>query len=78
MPGKRVQFDQETWRTSTCSPETMRDFQDRRSLRRSDEQAPPARRPQDGVMESVGAIEKRLPAPSVPCRDASRKARRGE
>ena len=81
MPGKRVQFDQETWNAlDLLARDSMRDFQEFADEAFADLLRKHGR-PVDlktALRQSVGIIEKRPPALSVRRRDASRKARRGE
>jgi hypothetical protein len=80
MPGKRVQFDQETWNAlDLLARDSMRDFQELADEAFADLLQKHGR-PVDlktALRQSVGEIEKRLAAP-VPRRDASRKACRGK
>jgi hypothetical protein len=79
MPGKRVQFDQETWNAlDLLAKDSMRDFQELADEAFADLLR--KHRPVDlktALRQSVGEIEKRPAAPSV-LRRASRKAHRGE
>jgi hypothetical protein len=81
MPGKRVQFDQETWNAlDLLAKDSMRDFQELADEAFADLLRKHGR-PVDlktALRQSVGEIEKRPAAPSVLRRDASRKAHRGE
>jgi hypothetical protein len=75
MPGKRVQFDQETW-----AKDRMQDFQKLADEAFADLLRKHGR-PVDlktALRQSVGEIEKRPSAASVHRRDAARKAHKGE
>jgi hypothetical protein len=81
MPGKRVQFDQETWNAlDLLAKDSMRDFQELADEAFADLLRKHGRPVdlQTALRQSVGGIEKRPPAPSVGRRDAAKKARRGE
>ena len=81
MPGKRVQFDQETWNAlDLLAKDSMRDFQ-----KLADEACADLLhkhgRPIDlktALRQSIGEMENRPAAPSIQRRDASKKARQGE
>ena len=81
MPGKRVRFDQETWNAlDVLARDSMRDFQELADEAFADLLRKHGR-PVDlktALRQSVGEIEKRLPAPSVRRRVGSRKAREEE
>jgi hypothetical protein len=81
MPGKRVQFDQETWNAlDLLAKDRMQDFQELADEAFADLLRKHGR-PVDlktALRQSVGEIEKRPPAPSVHRRDAARKAHKGE
>ncbi len=81
MPGKRVQFDQETWNAlDLLAKDRMQDFQELADEAFADLLHKHGR-PVDlktALRQSVGGIEKRPPAPSVRRRAASRKANKGE
>jgi hypothetical protein len=76
MPGKRVQFDQETWNAlDLLARDSMRDFQELADEAFADLLHKHGR-PVDlktALRQSVGEIEKRPAAP-----DPARKARKGE
>jgi hypothetical protein len=81
MPGKRVQFDDETWHAlDLLARDSMRDFQELADEAFADLLRKHGR-PVDlktALRQSVGVIEKRPAAPSVRPRQSSKKARRGE
>jgi hypothetical protein len=81
MPGKRVQFDQETWNAlDLLAKDRMQDFQELADEAFADLLRKHGR-PVDlktALRQSVGEIEKRPPAASVRRRDTSRKAHKGE
>jgi hypothetical protein len=81
MPGKRVQFDQETWNAlDLLAKDRMQDFQELADEAFADLLRKHGR-PVDlktALRQSVGEMEKRPPASSVQRRDASRKVRKGE
>jgi hypothetical protein len=81
MPGKRVQFDQETWNAlDLLARDSMRDFQELADEAFADLLRKHGR-PVDlkaALRQSVGETEKRPPATTVRRRDASRKAHKGE
>ena len=81
MPGKRVQFDQETWNAlDLLAKDRMQDFQELADEAFADLLVKHGR-PVDlktALRQSVGEIEKRPPAPTIRRRDASRKAHKGE
>jgi hypothetical protein len=81
MPGKRVQFDQETWNAiDLLAKDSMRDFQELADEAFADLLRKHGR-PVDlktALRQSAGEIEKRPPAPSVRRRDASKKASKSE
>jgi hypothetical protein len=81
MPGKRVQFDQETWNAlDLLARDSMQDFQEIADEAFADLLRKHGR-PVDlktALRQSVGEIEKRPPARSARRRDASRKARTGQ
>jgi hypothetical protein len=76
MPGKRVQFDQETWNAlDLLARDGMRDFQELADEAFADLLRKHGR-PVDlktALRQSVGQIEERPAAPSVQRRDASRR-----
>jgi hypothetical protein len=80
MPGKRVQFDQETWNAlDLLARDRMQDFQELADEAFADLLRKHSR-PVDlktALRQTAGKIEKRLAAPSVGRRDA-RKAHKGE
>jgi hypothetical protein len=81
MPGKRVEFDQETWNAlDLLARDSRRDFQELADeafsdlLRKHD-------RPVDlhtALRQSVSEIKKRPAAPSIRRRDASKTTYKGE
>jgi hypothetical protein len=81
MPGKRVQFDQQTWiAIDLLARDSMRDFQEIADEAFADLLKKHGR-PVDlktALRQSVGDIEKRPAAPSVRRRDASKNAHKGE
>jgi hypothetical protein len=81
MPGKRIQFDQETWNAlDLLARDRMQDVQELADEAFADLLRKHGR-PVDlktALRQSVGEIEKRPAAPSVRRRDASKKARMGE
>jgi hypothetical protein len=81
MPGKRVQFDQETWNAlDLLARDRMQDFQELADEAFADLLRKHGR-PVDlktALRQSVGEIEKRPPAPSLRRRDASSTAHKGE
>jgi len=81
MPGKRVRFDQETWNAlDLLARDSMRDFQELADEAFADLLQKHGR-PVDlktALRQSVGDIDNRPAAPSVPRRDAARKARKSE
>jgi hypothetical protein len=80
MPGKRVQFDQETWNAvDLLVTDRRQDFQELADEAFTDLLRKHGR-PVDlktALRQSAGEIEKRPPAPSVRLRDV-RKARNGK
>jgi hypothetical protein len=81
MPGKRVQFDQETWNAlDLLARDSMRDFQELADEAFADLLRKHGRPIglKTALRQSVGQIEKRPPALSVHRRDATRKAHKGE
>ena len=81
MPGKRVQFDQETWNAlDLLAKDSMRDFQELADEAFADLLHKHGR-PIDlktALRQSIGEMEIRPAAPSIQRRDASKKARQGE
>jgi hypothetical protein len=81
MPGKRVQFDQETWNAlDLLARDSIRDFQELADEAVADLLRKHSR-PIDlktALRQSVGDIEKRPAAPSVRRQNASRKAHKSE
>jgi hypothetical protein len=81
MPGKRVQFDDQTWNAlDLLAKDRMQDFQELADEAFADLLRKHGR-PVDlktALRQSVGEIGKRPPAASVRRRGASRKARRRE
>ena len=81
MPGKRVQFDQETWNAlDLLAKDSMRDFQELADEAFADLLHKHGR-PIDlktALRQSIGEMENRPAAPSIQRRDASKKARQGE
>jgi hypothetical protein len=81
VPGKRVQFDQETWNAlDLLARDRMQDFQELADEAFADLLHKHGR-PVDlktALRQSVGDIEKRPAAPSIRRRDASKKAHRSE
>jgi hypothetical protein len=81
MPGKRVQFDQETWNAlDLLAKDRMQDFQELADEAFADLLRKHGRPVdlQTALRQSVGDIEKRPAAPSIRRGDASKKARTGE
>jgi hypothetical protein len=81
MPGKRVQFDQETWNAlDLLANDSLRDFQELADEAFADLLNKHGRRVdlKTALRQSVDEIEKRPRAPSIRRRDASKKARKGE
>jgi hypothetical protein len=81
MPGKRVQFDQETWNAlDLLARDSMRNFQNLADEAFADLLHKHGR-PVDlktALRQSVGEIEKGPPAPSVQHRIAARKTHKVE
>jgi hypothetical protein len=81
MPGKRVQFDQETRNAlDLLAKDRMQDFQELADEAFADLLRKHGR-PVDlktALRQSVGETEKGPPAPSIRHRDASRKVHKGE
>jgi hypothetical protein len=81
MPGKRVQFDQETWNAlDLLAKDRMQDFQELADEAFADLLRKHGR-PVDlktALRQSVDEIQKRPLASSVQRRDASRKVHKGE
>ena len=81
MPGKRVQFDQETWNAlDLLAKDSMRDFQELADEAFADLLHKHGR-PIDlktALRQSIGEMENRPAAPSIQRRDTSKKARQGE
>jgi hypothetical protein len=81
MPGKRVQFDQETWNAlDLLARDRMQDFQELADEAFADLLRKHGR-PVDlkaALRQSVRETAKRSPAPSVHRRNASRKVHKGD
>ena len=81
MPGKRVQFDQETWNAlDLLARDSMRDFQELADEAFADLLRKHGRPVdlQTALRQSMAEIQKRPAAPSIRRRDAARKAHKGE
>ena len=81
MPGKRVQFDQETWNAlDLLARDSMRDFQELADEAFADLLRKHGRPVdlQTALRQSMAEIQKRLAVPSIRRRDAARKAHKGE